>query len=147
MSTQPRLYLLEEEYLEIERKAECKSEYWQGEMLAMSGVSAPHCLISTNLLREANSQLRGRNCLTFGSDLRVRTGPGGLYCYPDFTIVSGAAKFHDSHRDTLENPSVIGEILSPSTELYDRRIGCVVALRDRYARVTFTPEGSERKAQ
>ena len=108
------------EYLEIERKAETKSEYIGGRMYAMSGVSRRHSLISGNLHAEIHAQLRGRNCEAHIADMRLKVSPTGMYTYPDVVAVCGEARFEDAHIDTLLNPTVIVEVLSPSTEAYDR---------------------------
>ena len=120
MSTQPKTFLTPEQYLEIERKAEYKSQYWRGEMFAMAGASANHNSLAMNLGAEMRDQLRGRDCRAYGSDMRVRTSPDGLYTYPDLSVVCGQPKLADSKFDTLENPTLIAEILSATTEAYDR---------------------------
>lgn len=119
MASLPKPHLTPEEYLEIERKAEFKSEYLAGEMFAMSGGTGNHSAIAVNLSSLLWTQLRGR-CRVFNSDLRARVSPEGLYTYPDLSIVCGAPQFADDTRDTLVNPVVIVEVLSPSTEAYDR---------------------------
>jgi Uma2 family endonuclease len=108
------------EYLELERKAEYKSEYIAGRMYAMSGVSRRHSLIAGNLHGEIGTQLRGRNCEVHIALMRVKVSPSGLYTYPDVVAVCGEARFEDAEVDTLINPTVIIEVLSPSTEAYDR---------------------------
>ncbi len=120
MSALPESYLTPEEYLTIERKAEYKSEYSDGEMYAMSGASREHNLISLNIASELRSQLRGSPCETYTSDMRVRITPPRRYLYPDVVVVCGDAEFDDDAVDTLTNPLVIVEVLSPSTENYDR---------------------------
>jgi len=120
MSTQPKTFLTPEQYLEIERKADYKSEYLNGEMFAMSGARAKHDQIAINLYGELRQQFRSRPCRVYSSDMRVRVSPGGLYTYPDVSASCGEARFLDEQEDTLLNPSVIIEVLSPSTEAYDR---------------------------
>ena len=120
MSTQPKHLLTPEEYLEIERNAEFKSEYYQGEMFAMSGGASAHSLIAGLVVHLLNMQVLLRNCFVYTSDMRVRVSQTGLYTYPDVTVVCGERKFLDSRLDTLLNPNVIVEVLSPSTEAYDR---------------------------
>jgi Uma2 family endonuclease len=120
MSTLAKTFLTPEEYLEIERKADFKSEYFQGEMFAMAGATASHNLVSTNVSRELSQQLRKRSCLTFSNDMRVRVSPGGLYTYPDVIVVCGDPQYLDDRKDNLVNPTVIVEVLSESTERYDR---------------------------
>src|SRR5579864_7307375 len=120
MSTQPKTFLTPEQYLEIERKAEFKSEYYQGEMFAMAGARSDHNLIVGNLVAFLHPQLRPRPCLTYSSDQRVRVSATGLYTYPDVIVVCGEPQFVDEELDTLTNPTLIIEVLSPSTEAYDR---------------------------
>ena len=115
---QPRL--TPEQYLEIERAAERKSEYYNGRMYAMAGASAAHVLVTANLTGEVRSALKGRPCLVFHSDLRVRVPPAVLYAYPDLAVVCGKPAYAEPGRDTLLNPTAIIEVLSPSTEAYDR---------------------------
>jgi Uma2 family endonuclease len=113
-------YYTPDEYLALERKAEYKSEYINGQIYAMSGASREHNLIAFNLARELGTQLRGRQCEAYISDMRVKVSPTGIYTYPDVSAVCGEPIFDDVQRDTLTNPSVIIEVLSPSTEAYDR---------------------------
>ena len=109
------------EYLAIERAAEFKSEFVNGEMLAMSGGTAPHARVATNLTIALGVRLRGGSCSVFNSDLRVNVSATGLYTYPDITVVCGELRLaDDGHNDTLFNPTVLVEVLSPSTEAYDR---------------------------
>jgi Uma2 family endonuclease len=119
VSTQ-KTFLTQEQYLEIERKAEFKSEYYQGEMFAMAGAKEGHNLVVGNVHGELRQQLRPRPCRAYMSDMRVRVSPSGFYTYPDVTIVCGEPQFLDEQRDTLLNPNLIVEVLSPSTEAYDR---------------------------
>ena len=86
----------------------------------MGGGSANHSLIAANFVGEARNSLKGRPCAVFNSDLRVQVQSTGLYTYPDATIVCGELLFDDDHRDTLLNPTLIVEVLSDSTEKYDR---------------------------
>ena len=120
MSSQPTTYLTPEEYLAVERQAEHKSEYVDGEMVAMTGASRRHNLIAFNITREISQQLRGRPCEGYASDMRVRVPSTRLYTYPDVVVVCGEPKFEDDYVDTLLNPTLIIEVLSESTELYDR---------------------------
>jgi Uma2 family endonuclease len=112
--------LTEAEYLEIERRAECKSEFLDGEMFAMSGGTRSHYLIASNLNRAIGNQLEGCPCVVYTSDMRVRIQPEGLYTYPDLSVACGEEEFADEHDDTLLNPTVVVEILSDSREAYDR---------------------------
>ncbi len=109
-----------EQYLALERKADYKSEYRDGFIWAMAGASREHNLIAGNLHGEIRSQLKGRPCEVYTSDMRLRVSPTGLYTYPDVMAVCGEPQFLDDEVDTLLNPSMIAEILSPSTESYDR---------------------------
>jgi Uma2 family endonuclease len=120
MATYPKTFLTPEQYLEIDRKAEFKSEYYLGEMFAMGGAREAHNLIVWNLGAELHQQLRNRPCRAYLTDMRVRVNATGLYTYPDAAVVCGEPQFLDEMRDTLLNPSLIVEVLSPSTELYDR---------------------------
>lgn len=118
-SANPSL-LTPSEYLAIERKAETRSEYIGGRAFLMSGASRRHNLIAGNLYREIGQQLRGRACEAYVADMRVKVDPTGMYTYPDIAAVCGEPQFEDSHIDTLLNPGVIIEVLSESTEAYDR---------------------------
>src|SRR5438874_2019486 len=120
MSTLSNHLLTPEEYLEIERQAEYKSEYYQGEMFAMSGATWPRNIIVANIIARLNDQLRSRPCTVCPSDMRVRVNATGLYTYPDVLVVCGEPKFVDDRRDTLLDPTLVIEVLSPSTEAYDR---------------------------
>ena len=126
MSTLSKTFLTAEEYLEIERKAEYKSEYYQGEIFAMAGATEAHNLLVWNLIRELGQQLRSRPCHAYPSDMRVRVSPTGLYTYPDVVVVCGERQFLTEQKDTLLNPSLLVEVLSPSTEAYDlgRKFEC-----------------------
>ena len=120
MSLQPKSLYTPEEYLALERKAEYKSEYFAGEIFAMSGASERHNLIVGNVFAMLHIQLRNRPCRVYMSDMRVRVSPTGLYTYPDIVALCGEPRFDDEQKDTLLNPAVIIDVLSPSTEAYDR---------------------------
>jgi Uma2 family endonuclease len=107
------------EYLALERASATKHEYFDGEIFAMAGATEPHNLISGNSLTSLNQRLRDRPCRVYPSDMRVLC-PSGLRTYPDVTVVCGTPQFEDGQRDTLLNPRVLIEVLSPSTETYDR---------------------------
>ncbi len=109
-----------EEYLMLERSATTKSEYIGGQIYAMAGASHKHVLIEGNVIRELGNRLRGRPCEVHTSNMRVRVRRTGLYTYPDVTVVCGKPEFDDAKFDTLLNPTVLIEVLSPSTEAYDR---------------------------
>ncbi len=120
MSTLSNPFLSPEQYLEIERKAEQKSEYYNGEMFAMSGVSRRHDRINVQLTSLIALHLRGKRCEAFSANMRVLATPSGLYTYPDLSVACEEPQFADPHVDTLINPALLVEILSPSTENYDR---------------------------
>jgi Uma2 family endonuclease len=120
MSTQPKRFLTPEEYLEIEDKAEYKSEYFAGEMFAMAGGSDNHSLLAVEAARILGNQFVGRPCLVYNSDMRIRVSKTGLYTYPDVSAVCGPSQLEGGHNQTLLNPNLIVEVLSPSTEAYDR---------------------------
>lgn len=122
MSTQPKTCLTPEEYLAVERRNEYKSEYVDGEVFAMTGASRRHNLIAVNMTAEIHRQLRGRPCETYAGDMRVRIQSKRVYAYtyPDVVVVCGEPRFEDGHLDTLLNPTVVIEVLSESTERYDR---------------------------
>jgi Uma2 family endonuclease len=113
-------YLTPEEYLALERQSETKSEYFNGEIYAMSGASEAHNLIFANLVSLLIIALRGRPCKTYPSDMRVQVRATGLYTYPDASVVCGRAEFSDQQKNTLRNPTVVFEVLSSTTESYDR---------------------------
>jgi Uma2 family endonuclease len=120
MSAAPEPSLTPEEYLARERQAEAKCEYLQGEVFAMVGASREHNLIAVNVAGELRRQLHDRDCEVYQSDMRVKVSPTGLYTYPDVTVVCGEPQFEDAEADTLLNPNVLIEVLSPSTADYDR---------------------------
>jgi Uma2 family endonuclease len=108
------------QYLQLERVSEIRHEFLDGLMYAMAGESRDHSRICFNLATEIGAQLKGKQCEGFSPNMKVRAGVGGLYAYPDLMIVCGEASFHDEQGDVLLNPTVIFEVLSPSTEKYDR---------------------------
>ena len=121
MHHQKNKSMTEAEYLEQERAASFKSEFFRGEMFAMTGASRNHNLIVTNLIRELSSQLKKAPCRVYPSDMRLKVEKTGLYTYPDVMVVCGEHRFADTEkRDILLNPDVIVEVLSDSTEKYDR---------------------------
>jgi Uma2 family endonuclease len=119
MSAQPITRMTAEEYLAAERAAEFRSEYYDGCVYAMAGTSFPHSLITTNLSGELRQALR-RRCFVMSIDARVRVSPEKVFTYPDVVVVCGEPKFADDQKDTLLNPTLIIEVLSPSTEAHDR---------------------------
>jgi Uma2 family endonuclease len=120
MSTATKLKYSPEEYLALERKSPTKHEYSRGEIFAMAGTTREHSLIGGNLARAIGIQIEDCPCEVHTSDLRVCVSETGLYTYPDVVVVCGEPSFLDRELDTLLNPTVIAEILSESTEAYDR---------------------------
>lgn len=108
------------EYLAFERASDIKHEYYDGELYAMAGETASHGRIKTNLVGELRQRLRTRNCDVFTSDMKVRITPDGPYVYPNVVIVCGEPVFHDETEDMLVNPHTIIEVLSASTQSFDR---------------------------
>jgi Uma2 family endonuclease len=106
--------------LDIERAATYRSEYFDGEMFAMAGGSPRHSLIGANVIRELGNGLKGRPCAVYESNLRILISATGLYTYPDASVICGPLEFEDEHRDTVLNPTLLVEVLSGSTEAYDR---------------------------
>ena len=120
-SAAAQTYLTPEAYLAWERKSDTKHEYLRGEIIAMSGASRAHSLIVTNISGELYIQLKGTEHVTVHTnDMRVRTRPETSYFYPDVLVVCDKPRFEDSTFDTLLNPIVLVEVLSPSTQAYDR---------------------------
>jgi Uma2 family endonuclease len=120
MSAQPSHWLTPEEYLELERAAEFRHEYFNGHMYAMAGGSPRHAFIIGNLVGELHAALKRGPCVVATSDLRVCVDAGGLYTYPDIAVICGEPKFVDRRSDTVLNPVLLIEVLSPSTALLDR---------------------------
>jgi Uma2 family endonuclease len=118
MASQTIPYITPEEYLQAERRAEFKSEYYQGQVFAMAGGTLRHHRIATNVTARLVSALEGGSCQVFNSDMRVYIPATGLYTYPDATVVCGTPEVVQT--DNLVNPIVIVEVLSPSTERHDR---------------------------
>lgn len=120
MSSVPKTLLTPEEYLHRDRQADFKSEFYRGEMFAMAGASAKHNLIVLNAGSVLREQLKERPCRVYPSDLRVKVQATGLFTYPDLSVVCGEPQFEYDKGDVLVNPDVIVEVLSESTEAYDR---------------------------
>ncbi len=120
MSAQPKPFYTPEHYVELERDAEFKNEYLSGQIFAMAGGSPKHSKIISNVNGSAWSRLRGSSCQVYNNDLRVTIMQTGLKTYPDLTVVCGEAHFHPLDKDSLINPTVLFEVLSPTTEAYDR---------------------------
>jgi Uma2 family endonuclease len=120
MSTVSKRLLTPQEYLARERAAPFRSEYYHGETFAMAGATKEHTGIKDNLAGETRLQLKGTGCRILTSDLRVKVEKSGLYTYPDAVVICGKGQFEDAVLDTLLNPRAIAEVLSESTEAYDR---------------------------
>jgi Uma2 family endonuclease len=120
MSAVPKTTQTVEQYLAIEQQAEFKSEFFQGEMFAMAGASRIHNRVKENLIGELYIQLRGGPCHSASSDQRVMVQATGLYTYPDIVIECGSPELDPSDQDTITNPTAIIEVLSSSTESYNR---------------------------
>jgi|SRR5215210_123637 len=120
MFSDPKTLLTEKEYLAIERQAESRSEFYGGEMFAMAGASRRHNRIVTNLVTALDNQLRERPCNVYSNDMRVKIPNTGLFTYPDLVVTCGQEEFADDQQDILLSPLVILEVLSDSTEAYDR---------------------------
>lgn len=120
MDVQTKNYITPEAYLAAEREAEFKSEYYQGEVFAMSGAGNNHNIITANLIIELGNGFKGKKCRVYPSDMRLHIPLNGLYTYPDVQAVCGEKQFLDDKKDTLLNPFLIVEVLSPSTADYDR---------------------------
>lgn len=116
----PKQFMTPEDYLAFERQSEIKHEYYGGDLFVMAGASEQHNNIVANVLASFVVQMKGRPCKAYSSDLRINVTPTGLYTYPDVVVVCGKPRFHDAFRDTITNPAVIVEVLSESTEAYDR---------------------------
>ena len=121
MAANPKRRYTLEEYFELERNSEERFEFWNGEVFCMSGASATHNRILTNFIFRLRSKLQGRNCEVFSSYMRVKVPSAPTYRYPDLTALCGTAEFEKiGGIDALTNPTLIVEILSSSTESYDR---------------------------
>jgi len=120
MSTAPKHFITPEDYLRREKDAEFRSEYFRGEMFAMAGASANHNLIVLNAGASLREQLKKKPCRVYPSDLKLRIETTGLYTYPDLSVVCGEPQLESDGGDVLLNPIVLVEVLSESTEAYDR---------------------------
>jgi Uma2 family endonuclease len=120
MLPEPSKTITREAYLSLERKAELKSEFVDGDVFAMAGASREHNLIAANIVRVLGNQMLDRPCNFYPSDMKVRIERMDAYTYPDIAIACDPEIFEDDHRDVLMNPLAIMEILSESTEAYDR---------------------------
>lgn len=120
MSTVPKRFITPDEYLHRERLAEFRSEYFRGEMFAMASASANHNLIVGNCVQTLGQQLKKKPCRVYPSDLKLRIEATGLHTYPDLSVVCGEPQLDSDVGDVLLNPVVLVEVLSESTEAYDR---------------------------
>ena len=124
----PESIYTEDEYLAIERASQERREYLDGQIYLMAGESLEHGDICMNLSRIVSTSLLGSPCRALSKDTKVRSGPipkipysaQGLYSFPDLVVVCGESQYLDEHRDVLVNPKVIIEVLSPTTEAFDR---------------------------
>lgn len=120
MVAQPKPKLTAAEYLALEREAEVRHAFLDGDVFAMTGASRPHNLINMNISACLHGQVRAKGCEVYTSDMRVHIPETGLYTYPDIVVACGEPRFEDAELDTLLNPTLIVEVLSPSTEDHDR---------------------------
>lgn len=109
-----------EEYLEMEEASVEKHEYYKGEIFAMSGAKLKHNIITRNIYVELGNKLKGKTCQLFGSDMRLHIEANSLFTYPDITVVCGEVETRNNDDFNLLNPTIIIEVLSPSTKNYDR---------------------------
>jgi Uma2 family endonuclease len=120
MSTSAISYLTPEQYLENERKAEFRSEYVNGEVVAMSGGTLNNAWLVANTLSRLTDQLRGKSCGAVANDVRLFCAQYNLFTYPDIIVTCGPHQFLDPRRDTITDATAIVEVLSPSTMNYDQ---------------------------
>src|SRR5207248_10898705 len=111
MQTQAQRYITPEEYFAIERRAEYKSEYFNGEVFAMAAGSPRHNRIAANVIALLQSQLFGRSCQVYTSDQQIKIPATGLYTYPDAVVVCGELQLDDIHPETIVNPTLLIEVL------------------------------------
>jgi Uma2 family endonuclease len=119
MGALEKLLMTEKDFLEFERESTEKHQFIKGEVFAMSGASIPHNVIAINVTGEVINKLKGKKCRPFGSDLRIYNPASSQYTYPDLSIICGKIETTDDKFDTVTNPTVLFEILSPSTRNYD----------------------------
>ena len=121
MSAQPQSFLTAQDYLGWERQQETRHEYFDGQLFAMTGASRAHNVLCLNLGASLHLQLRGKPCELYANGMRVKVSETGMYTYPDLAVACREPRFEDQAVDTLLNPVLIIEVLSDSTERYDRR--------------------------
>jgi Uma2 family endonuclease len=109
-----------ENYLDFERYQSERHEFLEGSVNAMAGESPNHSKICFNLYGLTHAELRGKRCSGFSPNMKIATNDKGLFSYPDLAVVCGEPEFFDKRKDVITNPTVIFEVLSPSTESYDR---------------------------
>jgi Uma2 family endonuclease len=128
MSLPPRKRYTPQEYYALEREAAYKSDYYDGEIFAMAGGTIAHSLICSNLVREVGNRLKGGPCAAYESNLRLKVQATGLRCYPDVGVYCGAMERDpdDPKSETVINPTVLIEVLSESTEAYDRGFKAII---------------------
>jgi len=120
MSQPEKKFISHLDYLEMEKTAECKSEYYHGEIFAMTGASVHHNLITSNVITSLNIALRDSDCFVFPGDMKIQIDAAMHYAYPDVSVVCGQIEFAENRNDIVTNPVVIIEVLSESTKDYDR---------------------------
>ncbi len=120
VALKPQQFFTLEEYFALEEQAEHRSEFYRGEIFAMAGGSVNHNHIAGNVYSSLRNALVGKSCRTFMSDMRLLVAKHGLYTYPDVMVICGGIDFAPKRKDTVTNPVVLFEVLSPSTEGYDR---------------------------
>jgi Uma2 family endonuclease len=113
-------YYSKEEYLEMEALADCKSEFYAGEIFAMAGGSPKHSMICFNLYRTVGNAIADKDCIGFESNMKLELAEADAYVYPDMMIVCGEVKLAENTSDVITNPVLIVEVLSPATESFDR---------------------------
>jgi Uma2 family endonuclease len=121
MCALPEQYLSLKEYFQFEETSEIKHEYYQGVVFAMTGASENHNLIAVAVVRNLDIQLDDKPCRPYSSDFRLKIEAVNMYTYPDVSVICGETQFADGRRDTFSNPTILVEVLSDSTEAYDRR--------------------------
>ena len=123
LNTMPQYsHITEEEYYALEERAEIRHEYFNGEIFDLPGNSPEHAILSANAIAALGTRLRGHPCYVTGSDLRIKVEQTGLITYPDLEIVCPPARYDPANKDTLLNPRVVLEVLSRTTEQYDKTV-------------------------
>jgi Uma2 family endonuclease len=122
MTAQQHMYMTADEYLAFEETSSVKHEYFAGRIIALAGGNEAHSIISSNINAQLHSQLRQRPCTVYNSDMKVRAEQPRKYMYPDISVACGQPKYENTKRRVLLNPVIIIEVLSASTERFDRGI-------------------------